>query len=48
MRPLCLKLSKMTGYMKKFKESKSKKNTSKENKFKENTTIFLRVKDKQL
>ena len=34
--------------MKKFKESKSKKNTSKENKFKENTTIFLRVKDKQL
>ena len=47
-RPLCLKLSKMTGYMKKFKESKSKKNTSKENKFKENTTIFLRVKDKQL
>ena len=33
----------MTGYFKKFKENKSKKN-----KFKENITMSLRVKDKQL
>ena len=41
-RPLCLKLSQMTGYIKKIKESKSKKN-----KFKEDITMSLRVKDKQ-
>ena len=33
----------MTGYFKKFKENKSKKN-----KFKENIAMSLRVKDKQL
>ena len=38
-RPLCLKLSQMTGYIKKIKESKSKKN-----KFKEDITMSLRVK----
>ena len=47
-RPLCLKLSKMTGYINKFKENKSKKNKSKKNKFKENITMSLRVNDEQL
>ena len=44
-RPLCLKLSKMTGYIKKFKENiKFKKNK----KFKEDITMSLRVNDKQI
>ena len=47
-RPLCLKLSKMTGYVKKFEENKSKKNKSKENKFQENMTMSLRVNNEQL
>ena len=42
-RPLRLKLSKMTGYVKTFEENKSKKN-----KFKENITMSLRVNNKQL
>ena len=42
-RPLCLRLSQMTGYIKKIKENKSKKN-----KFKENIKMSLRIKDKQL
>ena len=42
-RPLRLKLSKMTGYVKTFEENKSKKN-----KFKENITMSLRVNDEQL
>ena len=37
-RPLCSRLSQMTGYIKKFKE----------NEFKENITMSLRAKDKQL
>ena len=44
-RSLCLKLSKMTGYIKKFKENvKFKKNK----KFKEDITMSLRVNDKQI
>ena len=42
-RPLRLKLSKMTGYVKTFEENKSKKN-----KFKENITMSYRVNNKQL
>ena len=42
-RPLCLRLSQMTGYIRKIKENKSKKN-----KFKENIKMSLRIKDKQL
>ena len=35
---LCLRLSKMTGYINKFMEKKFKENKSKKNKFKENIT----------
>ena len=44
-RPLCLKLSKITGYIKKFKENiKFKRNK----KFREDITMSLRVNDKQI
>ena len=44
-RPLCLRLSQMTSYIKKFKENKKIK---KNKRFKENTMMSLRVEDKQL
>ena len=47
-RPLCLELLKMTGYIRKCKENKYKENKSRENKSKENITMSLRVNDKQL
>ena len=44
-RPLCLKLSQMTGYINNFDENKNKKN---KNKNKNTIAMSLKVKDKQL
>ena len=45
-RPLCLKLSQMTGYINKFVENKNKDKNKNKNKI--TITMPLKVKDKQL